>query len=541
MSDALSEMLGQLLAIILGTFASEDLTCLSVGLLIDSGKLSWPLGLAASALGIFVSDLALWFMGRAVRCGSLSSRWLGRWLPGQRLEPLASSFRARGGVLLLAARFMPGTRLPLYVAAGVLGQPLGQFAFWTALAAVLWTPLVILGVVLLGDQIVGPFTSIVGQGWPALLLAALAMLLTLRMFVSASTAIGRARLWARVSRVWRWEFWPTWLFYLPLLPWLLWLSVRYRGLMTWTVANPGIPSGGVVGESKHAILEQLPERWMVPSLLVRPGATGGRLAEIRQTMNRRAWAWPLILKPDASHRGAGLKLAHDFVDVEKYLQAQPAAIVVQTYHPGPFEAGIFYHRLPGEKSGRIFSITDKHFPVITGDGRSTLEELIWRHPRYRMQARTFLARHDDEKQRVLDNGERLRLAVAGNHCQGTMFRDGAHLITPALERIVDVIARQFDGFFIGRFDVRYTDVERFKAGQDLAIVELNGVTSESTNIYDPSWSLLSAYRTLYRQWELLYKIGAANRQRGHRVTGAWRLLCETMAFYRGFHAEPLAD
>ena len=37
---------------------------------------------------------------------------------------------------------------------------------------------------------------------------------------------------------------------------------------------------------------------------------------------------------------------------------------------------------------------------------------------------------------------------------------------PALERRVDEIARAVPGFFIGRFDVRYSDVERFKAGED---------------------------------------------------------------------------
>jgi hypothetical protein len=42
-------------------------------------------------------------------------------------------------------------------------------------------------------------------------------------------------------------------------------------------------------------------------------------------------------------------------------------------------------------------------------------------------------------------------------------------------------------------------VGRFEARDDLAIVELNGATAESTNIYDPSRSLLAAYRTLFAQ------------------------------------------
>ena len=48
--------------------------------------------------------------------------------------------------------------------------------------------------------------------------------------------------------------------------------------------------------------------------------------------------------------------------------------------------------------------------------------------------------------------------------------------------------------------MRYRDRTRFMAGEDLAIVELNGVTSEATHIYDPSTSLVRGWATLMRQW-----------------------------------------
>jgi hypothetical protein len=179
--------------------------------------------------------------------------------------------------------------------------------------------------------------------------------------------------------------------------------------------------------------------------------------------------------------------------------------------------------MPGSPRGRIFSITDKQFPVVVGDGGSTIERLIWRHPRYRLQGDTFAARHREALTRVLDAGERFPLAIAGNHCQGTTFRDGAHLITPALECRVDDIARAYPGFFVGRFDVRYADVEAFMEGRDLAIVELNGVTAESTNIYDPAGSLWTAYRVLFRQWSIIFAIGAANRRAGAPVSSLRRV------------------
>jgi membrane protein DedA with SNARE-associated domain len=524
-----------------GTLVSEDLTCITSGLLIRDGRLSVLTGLAGCLLGIYVGDLGLWLLGRLFGKGLLRWRWLRHRLPARRLERLGPWLDRRGWAALLAARFLPGTRLPLYLTAGAGGQTFAAFALWTGLAALLWTPLVVLSVALFGEAVVRPFLDVFGPGWLALLSAVTAVFLTLRTAVLLCSATGRARLIAGVSRLWRWEFWPVRIFYAPWMPWVGLLALRYRSLTVWTAANPGIPLGGVVGESKYAILAQLPQDAVVPTLLVPPGAWEERLGRLEQEIHERGWQFPLILKPDVGQRGAGLKLARDPVDVAKYLQSQPAAVLVQTYHPGPYEAGIFYYRIPGEPAGKIFSITDKVFPEVVGDGRSTLEELIWRHPRYRMQARRFLTRHAADADRILEAGERFVLATAGNHCQGTMFRDGAHLLTPELERAVDAVVQKFHGFFIGRMDVRYSDLATFRAGGALAVVELNGATSESTNLYDPSWSLPAAYRTLFRQWALLFRIGDANRRQGHEVTGAWTFLRTVLDYYRSPRPNPVAD
>jgi hypothetical protein len=143
--------------------------------------------------------------------------------------------------------------------------------------------------------------------------------------------------------------------------------------------------------------------------------------------------------------------------------------------------------------------------------------------------------------RVLQAGERLALVVAGNHCQGAMFRDGEHLNTAELEQSVDAIARRFEGFYFGRFDVRYSDPALFRLGRGFRIVELNGVTSEATNIYDPARSLGSAYRTLARQWKILYTIGALNRDRGHVPAALGDVIRAVRDHYRGRRVNPLSD
>jgi len=112
-------------------------------------------------------------------------------------------------------------------------------------------------------------------------------------------------------------------------------------------------------------------------------------------------------------------------------------------------------------------------------------------------------------------GETLRLVEAGNHAQGCIFRDGARLHTPELAACIDGISRKLDGFFIGRYDLRFTHEADLCAGRNFQIIELNGAAAEAASIYDARNSLRSAYATLFRQWSLVFAIGAENRRRGH--------------------------
>jgi hypothetical protein len=163
------------------------------------------------------------------------------------------------------------------------------------------------------------------------------------------------------------------------------------------------------------------------------------------------------------------------------------------------------------------------------------------HPRYRLQAAVLRQRHAVALERVPAAGARVPLARAGNHCQGTEFLDGSWLKTPALEAAVDAIAQQIDGFYFGRFDVRYRNRDAFLAGEDFAIVELNGVTSEATHIYDPAGSVFRAWRTLMQQWSIAFVIGDANRARGYRPVRPGRLLSLTRTYLQTRAPHAISD
>lgn len=321
----------------------------------------------------------------------------------------------------------------------------------------------------------------------------------------------RCRVSARFGRLTRWEFWPAAVIYGPLLPYIAWLGLRYGGLTTCTLANPGMPLGGMLGESKWNILRALPCEFVVPTALIAPGHVDQRVRELQEVVESRGWEWPLVLKPDVGERGRDVEYVAGLDHARAYLSTHQCAVLAQVLHPGPFEAGVFYVRHPSEPHGRIFSITDKRFACVVGDGRSTLHALIWRHPRYRLQARTFLAALGSRANHVPQRGEIVTIGRTGNHCRGALFLDGAHLVTPDLTKVIDAISRRTPGFYFGRFDIRYSNESEFKAGRSFQIVELNGLLSESTNIYDPGTSFWQAQRVLREQWRLAYEIGAAHR------------------------------
>ena len=530
-----------LLLIALSTLVSEDATCIATGVLIQRGHVGLTSGILACVSGIYVGDLGLWALGRVFGAAALRWPWAARRLSHQSVREGRAWLDRHAAGAIVGSRFLPGTRFALYVVAGMLRLPGSVFALWSLIAAVLWTPMLVLLTAALGDAFVARVSPVFGNGWPSRIAAALVALWLLRQIRSAASPAAARRIAARAARWARWEFWPAWLFYLPVTVYIGWLALRHRGIATITAANPGMPDGGLVGESKYDILQQLPPASTVPSALVPRGRVAARVHRLYGEVQARGWIFPLILKPDVGQRGTGVRLVATWEAVYEYLTSVEAAVVAQPFHQGPFEAGIFYYRMPGAARGRIFSITDKQFPVLVGDGVSTVESLIWSHPRFRLQAATFVARHRAELTRVLDLGERLPLAIAGNHCQGTLFRDGRHLWTPALERRVDDIARAYPGFHVGRFDVRYADVDAFMAGRDLAIVELNGVTSESTDIYDPHGKLHNAYRQLFRQWALIFAIGTANRRAGARVSSMRHLVALVRAHLAATVPLPISD
>lgn len=507
------------------TFVLEDVAAIGAGLLLAAGQISWPAAFTACFLGIWLGDVGLYTLARFA-----GREWFERSSFRKHSSKVARSekwFAERGTLILIFSRVVPGARLPTYLAAGFLRVPLPRFLFVTGASAFVWTFIILFLAQTFGGQ-VARWLSHYKSGSLLLLGAGILLLATFQLARRAFTNFDARKFSARVGRWTHWEFWPMWLFYPPVAIYYLWLAIKYRGALLPTAANPGIFSGGIVGESKmetlHDLMQTSPQFTAEAELIV-GSTTEEHLVSLREICARRNIFYPFILKPDLGQRGAGIKLIRDESQAQAYLQQTSAALLVQRFAEGPHEAGIFYYRFPGEPRGRIFSITEKVFPVIIGDGKSTVAELVWNDARARFMAEKYLQRFGARQNEVLAEGKTQSLVQAGNHAQGCIFRDGMRLNSPALESCIDDISKKVSGFFIGRYDIRFASEDDLRAGKKFSIIELNGAAAEATSIYDARNSLWSAYRTLFRQWNLVFAIGAENRRRGcapMKMSDCWR-------------------
>jgi membrane protein DedA with SNARE-associated domain len=521
--------------IMAAAFVSEDGATVTAATLAASCLLDAKLAFLSAFSGLWVGDLGVYAIARYLKPVAESNRWYSRVAYA---IPRGATNDDGGAWALAASRFFPGTRLPSYVSAGLRGMPVALFSAITAITALLWTSLVFALIHLAPGR-----TQQATSHLPFAVALGIAMFMVLYAWRIWGTAIC-AQVTKRLARFQKWEFWPAWIFYPPVAAYCFWLGVKHRSFASPAIANLNQKNGGIIGESKIGILQELME--VAPEVtaeahLVSEGQIKDRMARIMSLCEREGITTPFVLKPNTAQRGAGFKKIRNPSEIKTYLTRVTVQLILQRYVAAPKEAGIFYYRFPGEPKGHILGITRKEFPFVVGDGVRTIRELIDADPRAGLIAATYRKRFGAEANRIPEPNERVRLVEAGNHCQGCEFRDGSDLHTTKLRETFDRISQSLRGFYVGRFDVRYSDDGDLRAGRNFQIIELNGAASEATNIYDSRNSLWSAYRTLFRQWRIVYAIGAANRQRGFRPPSPYAVWRDWRAFAAEACEFPLAD
>lgn len=513
-----SAVVAGLLALIV--FFSEDLACISGGILAAGGVLSLSAAILGCFGGIWLSDVLLYALGAIMGPAALKLKFMAKLANGARYEKLKQGYSKNGFRIVFITRFIPGSRVFAFVTAGVLRVGFFRFSVWLAIAAAIWTPILVTMAYLGGRPIIAWWHRIGLWAIPLILVAVLCMISLVKLIGQLASARGRHLLRGRWIRLTRWEFWPAWPIYLPVVLYGTYLALRYRSVFVWGACNPGMrPVSGLALESKLSILNALnPDTGHVAAFsgIGESNEVETRLAELEAFQAKLEAPWPIVLKPDIGQRGEGVAIIHSVASARQYLSENEGLVIAQRYIPG-WEFGVFYMRHPDATKGKLFSITEKVLPELKGDGVRRLEDLILEDTRAVAMAEHYCRVNASQLERVPAEGESVQLVELGTHCRGAVFLDGNRYKSDALLDSLETVLETYPDFYFGRFDLRVPSAVALMRGEGYQILELNGVSSESTDIYDPKNSLFHAWSVLCHQWRQAFEIGAANRARGAAV------------------------
>lgn len=511
--------------IFMATMVSEDLTCIGTGLLIAQGVIGFVPGTAACLIGIFVGDMAIYLGGRLLGRSALTKVPFKWFITEADIEKSHQWFQSKGPMIILASRFIPGSRFPTYLSAGIIGAGFWMFMVFFGLAALIWTPILVAISMKIGQQMVEYFTLYQEYALWVLMGVLFSLYIIFKVFIPLLTFKGRRLLVGKFMRITNWEFWPSYVIYFPVSFYIIWLWIRFRSITAFSAANPGIEDGGFIKESKSEILNAISSAENVARFkLVDAVENQLKLDAVKDFMESNDLDFPVVLKPDAGERGRGVLIPKNENELIVFLKKMGDSFIIQEFINGT-EYGVFYYRYPDKEKGSVFSITRKEYLKLEGDGSHTIEELILIDKRAVCLAEVHMDKHAEHLYDIPADKEGIPLVELGTHARGALFFEANELITPELEKEIDRISKSFSGFYFGRYDIKVPDARHLMEGKDLKVIELNGVTSESTDIYDPKNSYFYAVKVLCRQWKIAYELGHQNRKRNPESgSGLFRLL-----------------
>jgi len=325
-------------------------------------------------------------------------------------------------------------------------------------------------------------------------------------------------------RLVHWEYWPFAAVYFPVYPAWLWYALKSRALFFFGPSNPGIENSGFIMESKHDIAKNYPNLPMPPTMLVEQSTT---YVAVGLWMQQHQLDYPLVAKPDIGMQGIGVYKIDNAQQLQELLSQIQIQYILQPFIQYSQEIGVFFVRTAAQPFGFITGVVEKKFVEVTGDGVSTLRQLLEKSHRFKLQIPMLekgYAHQLDEK--ILPAGFREVLVPFGNHARGALFLDATRQMADVITPVILSALQSAVNFNFGRLDIRYHTLEDLVENKNWCIIEMNGAGSEPTHMYDPGNSLFVAWKEIIRHWRWLYQVSKEQRLLGHTdmpITTGWKM------------------
>jgi hypothetical protein len=317
------------------------------------------------------------------------------------------------------------------------------------------------------------------------------------------------------SKVNDWQHWPFFPFYFPLFFVWAWYILKSRSVWFFSTSNPTLTFGGFEGESKKEMYDLLPQKYFPKTIYVNPKQS---FQEVLDEMQALSFSYPVIVKPDVGMEGILFRKINNQDQFEIYHSRMPVDYLLQEFIDQPMEIGLFYFRHPQNDHGKISALFEKKFPSITGDGFSTVQQLL-------QKENIEMSENGKELnvpgyQSIPEKNEVIKLSFVGNRYHGTTFHDLSDSIDKELLQIFDEISHA-TSFYYGRYDIKCSSIEELKKGNNFSILEFNGAGSIPNHVYTGKFSMWQAYKEIAYHWKMLFEISSYNHRAG---LSYWSLL-----------------
>lgn len=309
-----------------------------------------------------------------------------------------------------------------------------------------------------------------------------------------------------------WELWNFYVLYFPIGFVWVWYCIKSRSVWFFSSSNPTITFGGFEGESKREMYDQLPPNSFPKTIYILHDLPFEEVE--KKVFCEAGYNYPFIVKPDVGMKGILFRKIENEDQFRKYHDRIPVEYIVQDLVEMPVEVSVFYYRNPAEMKGTVSGFIQKELLEVYGDGKSTLWELILKHPRAKFRLEEMKHRHEHRLDRILPEGQHFYLSYAGNHNRGARFINLQDQIDERLLKVFDELSHYTDKFYYGRYDIKCHSIEDLKSGKNYSILEFNGSGAEPNHIYDANFSIWKAYKEILKHWKALYRISRYNHKNG---------------------------
>ena len=312
-------------------------------------------------------------------------------------------------------------------------------------------------------------------------------------------------------RLAHWETWDWRIKYIFIAPAWCWFCVRARSPWFFTASNPSLTFGGFDGESKQEMYAQLPPGSYPKSIYVSPCMS---FPVVEQLITLNGFEYPFVVKPNVGKMGFMFRRINTVQELMTYHATIHCDYIIQELVQHPMEVSVFYYRYPHAQKGTITGFIRKEFLRVTGDGKSTLWELMLNYPRVQFRLDEMKAKHKDKLDHVLAPGEDYCLSPALNLSRGGKLVSLEHEKDDSLTKVFDDISHYTGNFYYGRYDIKCRSIQDLKRGMNFTILEYNGSGAEPHHVYGNGYSLWQACSILVSHWQALYRISRINHQKG---------------------------